>query len=145
MSKILITRNQSDMYGRNLVEIDPTSLPQLSKQLRDLNNSQKPKNNEHQHLKTSSRVFRFNLVLMRILVFLLASLTLTCKYSLTFLLVNFFTKMNIARTPGGFQVPGVAEMHPTGLPQLFRHLSNLNNSQKCEKMQFTFFKQIQKN
>ena len=67
-------------------------------------------------------------------------LTLTCKYSLTFLLVNFFTKMNIARTPEGFQVPGVAEMNPTGLPQLFRHLSNLNNSQKCEKMQLTFFK-----
>ena len=71
--------------------------------------------------------------------------TLTCKYSLTFLFVNFFTKMGVARNPGGFQVPGVAEMNPTGLPQLFRHLSNLNNSQKCEKMQFTFFKQIQKN
>ena len=52
--------------------------------------------------------------------------------------------MNIARTPEGFQVPGVAEMNPTGLPQLFRHLSNLNNSQKCEKMQFTFFKKNQK-
>ena len=37
----VITRNQSDVYGRNLVEIDPTSLRHLSKQLRDQSNSQK--------------------------------------------------------------------------------------------------------
>ena len=36
-----------------------------------------------------------------------------------FLLVNFFTKMKIARNPEGFQVPGVVEMNPTGLPELF--------------------------
>ena len=53
--------------------------------------------------------------------------------------------MNIARTPEGFQVPGVAEMNPTGLPELFRHLSNLNNSQKCEKMQFNISQKNQKN
>ena len=35
------------------------------------------------------------------------------------LLVNFFTKMKIARHPEGFQVPGVVEMNPTGLPELF--------------------------
>ena len=29
-SFLVIARNRSDVYGRNLVEIDPTSLPQLS-------------------------------------------------------------------------------------------------------------------
>ena len=33
--------------------------------------------------------------------------------------VNFFTKMKIARNHEGFQVPGVVEMNPTGLPELF--------------------------
>ena len=31
----------------------------------------------------------------------------------------FLTKMKIARNPEGFQVPGVVEMNPTGLPELF--------------------------
>ena len=31
-SLFVITRNQSDIYGRNLVEMDPTSLPHLSAQ-----------------------------------------------------------------------------------------------------------------
>ena len=38
---LVITRNHTGIYGRNLVEIDPTSLPHLSKQLRDLKNRQK--------------------------------------------------------------------------------------------------------
>ena len=48
----------------------------------------------------------------------------------------FFTKMKIARNPEGFQVPGVVEMNPTVLPELFQHPSNLNHSQKCETKQF---------
>ena len=48
---LVITRSHEDVYGRNLVEIDPTSLPQLSKQLRDLKNSQKPEKNEIQNFK----------------------------------------------------------------------------------------------
>ena len=48
---LVITRNQSDVYGRNLVEIDPTSLPQLSKQLRDLNHSQKHEKHDIQNFK----------------------------------------------------------------------------------------------
>ena len=47
----VITRDQSDVYGRNLVEIDPTSLPQLSKQLRDQNSSQKSEKHEIQRFK----------------------------------------------------------------------------------------------
>ena len=50
------------------------------------------------------------------------------------LLVNFFTKMAIARNPEGFQVPGVVGINPTGLPELFQHPSNLNDSQKFEKI-----------
>ena len=60
-SFLVITRNQSDVYGRNLVEIDPTSLPHLSKQLRDLNNSQKPEKHEIKHFKTSLVVLCFSL------------------------------------------------------------------------------------
>ena len=37
----------------------------------------------------------------------------------TFLLVNLFTKVKIARNPEGFQVPEVMDMNPTGLPELF--------------------------
>ena len=37
----------------------------------------------------------------------------------TFLLVNFFTKMVITRNPGGVQVPGWVKMNPTGPPELF--------------------------
>ena len=44
-SFLVITRSHDAVYGRNLVEIDPTSLPHLSKQLRDLNNSQKTEKN----------------------------------------------------------------------------------------------------
>ena len=49
---------------------------------------------------------------------------LKSKYAQTlilviFLLVNFFTKVKIARNPESFQVPEVVEMNPTGLPELF--------------------------
>ena len=40
---LIITRTGSLGFGRDLVGIFPRSLPQLSKQLRDHNNSQKPK------------------------------------------------------------------------------------------------------
>ena len=49
-----------------------------------------------------------------------------------FLLVNFFTKMNIARNPGGVQVPGSLQMNPTGPPELFQPSRDLNNSQKVD-------------
>ena len=32
---MVIARNHEDVYGRKSVEMDPTSLPQLSEQLRD--------------------------------------------------------------------------------------------------------------
>ena len=48
---LVITRNQSDVYGPDLVEIDPRSLPQLSKRLRDLNFSQKPGKTELQNFE----------------------------------------------------------------------------------------------
>ena len=57
-----------------------------------------------------------------------------------FLVVNFFTKMNIARNPEGFQVPGVVQMNPTGLPELFKPTNDKNKRQICEKMRFDFFK-----
>ena len=44
-----------------------------------------------------------------------------------FLVVNFFTKMNIARNPGGVQVPGVLQMNPTDLPELSRPSRDLGN------------------
>ena len=50
---LVITRSHEDVYGRNLVEIDPTSLPQLSKQLRDQNNSQKQQKHRKQNLEKS--------------------------------------------------------------------------------------------
>ena len=49
-----------------------------------------------------------------------------------FLVVNFFTKMVIARNPGGVQVPGVLQMNPTGPPELFQPSRDLNNSQKVD-------------
>ena len=54
---LVITRNQSDVYGRNLVEIDPTSLPDLFKQLRDLNDSKKTEKNEIQNLEEKNTCF----------------------------------------------------------------------------------------
>ena len=54
------------------------------------------------------------------------------------LVVNFFTKMNIARNPEGFQVPGVVQMNPTGLPELFKPTRDKNVEQKCENMRFDF-------
>ena len=42
-SFLVIARNHSDIYGRNLGEIDPTSLPQLSIQLRDQKTARKLK------------------------------------------------------------------------------------------------------
>ena len=50
-SFFVITRNQSVVYGPDLVEIDPRSLPQLSKRLRDLNFSQKAEKTELQNLE----------------------------------------------------------------------------------------------
>ena len=50
-------------------------------------------------------------------------------YSLT-----FFTKMNIARNPEGFQVPGVAQKNPTGLPELFKPTRDLKFEQEAEKI-----------
>ena len=38
-------------YGRNLVEIDPTSLPHLSTQLRDLNNNKQIEKTEIQNFE----------------------------------------------------------------------------------------------
>ena len=49
-----------------------------------------------------------------------------------FLVVNFFTKMVIARNPGGVQVPGSLQMNPTGPPELFQPSRDLNNSQKVD-------------
>ena len=51
-TQMVITRNHEDVYGPDLVEIDPRSLPQLSKRLRDLDNSQKPEKTELQIFKT---------------------------------------------------------------------------------------------
>ena len=48
----------------------------------------------------------------------------------TFLLVNFFTNMDIARNPEGFQVPGVVETNPTSLPELFKPSRDLGNPLK---------------
>ena len=61
-----------------------------------------------------------------------------------FLVVNFFTKMNIARNPEGFQVPGVVQKNPTGLPELFKPTRDLNFEQKCEKMRFQNLKNFKK-
>ena len=44
-SCFVITQSHELGFGRNLVQIVPTSLPQLSKQLRTLNNSQNPEQN----------------------------------------------------------------------------------------------------
>ena len=46
-----------------------------------------------------------------------------------FLVVNFFTKMNIARNPGGVQELGVVEIDPTGPPELFQPTRDLNKRQ----------------
>ena len=52
-SFLVITRSQELGFGRNLVEIDPRSLPDLFKQLRDQNNSQKPQKNRKQNFEKS--------------------------------------------------------------------------------------------
>ena len=41
--------------------------------------------------------------------------------------------MNIARNPEGFQVPGVVQKNPTGLPELFKPTRDLNFEQEAEK------------
>ena len=41
--------------------------------------------------------------------------------------------MVITRNHGVGQVPGVVEMNPTDLPDLFEPLRDLNNSQKTQK------------
>ena len=56
-SFLVIARNHSDIYGRNLVEIDPTSLPQLSIQLRDQKNSKKTEKTEIQNFEN---IHKFN-------------------------------------------------------------------------------------
>ena len=48
---LVINRSREVRFGRNLVEMKATGLPDLSKQLRDLNNSQKPKFIENNNLK----------------------------------------------------------------------------------------------
>ncbi len=53
----VITRNHSDVYGRNLVEIDPTSLPQLSIQLRDQKNSKNTEKTEIQNFEKKIKNF----------------------------------------------------------------------------------------
>ena len=53
---MVITRNHEDVYGPDLVEIDPRSLPQLSKQLRDQNNSQKPEKTELQNFEKNWKI-----------------------------------------------------------------------------------------
>ena len=50
---LLITRTPYLGFGRDLVGMHPRSLPQLSKQLRDQNNSQKPHKSEIQNFKTT--------------------------------------------------------------------------------------------
>ena len=50
------------------MEIDPTSLPQLSKQLRDLNNNQKPGKNEIQNFKKHEQIIGFPYAHMQVLV-----------------------------------------------------------------------------
>ena len=54
---LVITRNPEDVYGRKLVEMNPTGLPRLSKQLRDQNNSQKTEKTEIQNFKKKSLNF----------------------------------------------------------------------------------------
>ena len=51
-----IARTGSLGFGRHLVEIFPTSLPQLSKQLRDQNNSQKQWKNEIQNFEKNAKI-----------------------------------------------------------------------------------------
>ena len=50
-----------------------------------------------------------------------------------FLVVNFFTKMVIARNPGGIQIPGSLQMNPTAPPELFQPSRDLNNRQEVEQ------------
>ena len=45
-------------FGRNLVEIDPRSLPDLFKQLRDQNDRKKHKKNEIQNLEQIISIYR---------------------------------------------------------------------------------------
>ena len=56
---LVIARTLSNVYGRNLVEIDPTSLPDLSKQLRDQNNNQKHKKHENQNVQKKIAKLKF--------------------------------------------------------------------------------------
>ena len=61
-TQMVTTRKHEDVYGRNLVEMDPTSLPQLSSQLRDQTISQKHEKHEIQHfpkIQTFERVLNF--------------------------------------------------------------------------------------
>ena len=53
--------------------------------------------------------------------------------------------MVITRNHGVGQVPGVVEMNPTDLPDLFKPLRDLNTSQKTQKAGNKIYKQILKN
>ena len=54
---LVIARNHSDVYGRHLMEIDPKSLPHLSKQLGDLKHRQKTETNETQNFKNINKSY----------------------------------------------------------------------------------------
>ena len=56
-SFLVITRSHELGFGRNLVEIDPRSLPDLFKQLRDLDNSQKQKTKTEIHFLGGGNMF----------------------------------------------------------------------------------------
>ena len=47
-----ITRSQDLRFGRNLVDMNPSSPPDLFNQLPDLNKSQKPPKNRKQNFQT---------------------------------------------------------------------------------------------
>ena len=53
---MVITRNHELGFGRKVVEMDRTSLPQLSKQLRDRKNSQKTEKNKKRISKISKNL-----------------------------------------------------------------------------------------
>ena len=48
----VITRSQELGFGRNLVEMNPSTFPDLSKQPRALENDQKTKKNEKENSRT---------------------------------------------------------------------------------------------
>ena len=61
-----------------------------------------------------------------------------------FLVVNFFTKMDMARNHGLGQVPGQVEMNPTDLPELFKPSRDLGNPKKVKFLETNNFRKILK-